>query len=91
MKRFLLPFVVAVSLAAIFAIEPARADIVAAGEVSPAMPPLWSGSSDGYVGISGRGSLMINSGTELASVIGWLGYDCLSANGSVTVSGRGSI
>lgn len=67
----------------------ARAAITPVGDISPADPASWNIATDGYVGKTADGSLVINGGSVLSSDSSYLGYNN-NVTGSVTVDGTGS-
>ncbi len=66
----------------------AHADIIPIGDVSPD-PSTWGGSTTGYVGNTGSGTLTVNGGSALFSGTGYIGYSTGSV-GVVSVDGFGS-
>jgi T5SS/PEP-CTERM-associated repeat protein len=67
----------------------ARAAITPVGDISPTDPASWNIATDGYVGKTADGSLVINGGSVLSSDDSYLGYNN-NVTGSVTVDGTGS-
>ena len=63
----------------------AQAGITAGGDVSPADPATWDASTDGYIGETGAGSIIVDAGSSLRSQQGYLGYE-REAAGVVIVS-----
>jgi T5SS/PEP-CTERM-associated repeat protein len=80
-------------LLALFAIASsppsARANIVPVGDVSPVNPSTWTGSTMGYVGNTGSGTLTVDGGSDLLSGAASIGASS-TGSGSVSVSGSGS-
>ncbi|MFZ5832549.1 MAG: PEP-CTERM sorting domain-containing protein [Planctomycetota bacterium] len=80
---------VAVSLSQFSAQPPARAAIVATGDVLPTNPAGWTISTDAYIGKTANGRLTVDSGTSLWSDEAYIGYEN-DANGTVIIDGTGS-
>ena len=70
-------------------LTPARADITPTGDVSPVNPSTWTSSTDGYIGNTASGALMVNGGSVLLSRYGTIGNNS-TATGIVDVAGTGS-
>ena len=70
-------------------VNPARAGIVASGDVIPADPGTWTSSTYAYIGLVGSGVLNITSGSDVLDYYGYIGYGS-SSTGEVTVDGPGS-
>ena len=66
-----------------------HAAFTVSGDVEPANPPTWTSSTLGYVGKTANGSLTVDSGDDLLSSYGWIGYGS-GKTGAVTVDGTGS-
>ena len=81
----------ALAALALFAAAPASALIVVNGDVTPAIPA--SGIVTGGVGVGGTalGSLVVNGGSSLSSDALYLSGNSISGNGSVSVTGAGSM
>ena len=60
------------------------------GTVTVQTSASWDAGARLYVGFHGDGTLNINSGGEVSSVLGYIGYDSTSTS-DVTVDGAGSI
>ncbi len=67
----------------------AHAAIVATGGVYPSNPDDWNNSTDGYVGRIFDGTLTVNSGSDLTSQRGYIGFSS-GVSGAITVDGVGS-
>jgi T5SS/PEP-CTERM-associated repeat protein len=67
----------------------APATITATGDVEPANPATWTSFTNGYIGNTAAGNLVINAGSSLLSSLGSIGYSTGVA-GAVTVDGSGS-
>ena len=59
------------------------------GNVDPSYPATWTSSTTGYVGKSSNGTLTVDSGSDLYSSYGYIGY-YTGVTGVVTISGTGS-
>ena len=66
-----------------------HAAITPVGDVEPANPSTWTSSTNAYIGNTSNGTLTVNSGSDLSSQYGYLGYSSGVA-GVVTVTGTGS-
>jgi T5SS/PEP-CTERM-associated repeat protein len=66
------------------------AAISSIGDVSPANPGTWTTSTFAYIGNTGVGSVVVNSGSSLNSSVANLG-NAPGAIGTVTVDGPGSL
>ena len=71
------------------AAQPARAAIVATGDVEPAGPSTWTSSTAGYIGNTASGTVTVNSGSDLYSGYSYVGYNN-GVRGLMTISGTGS-
>ena len=67
----------------------AMADATATGDVNPADPMTWTGSTYAFVGDTGQGSVIVNNGSDVFSEWGILGYNA-GSTGEMTVDGAGS-
>ena len=68
---------------------PARAGLVATGDVIPANPATWTSSTDAYIGYSSSGTLNITGGGAVSSCHSNIGCNS-GSTGEVTVDGAGS-
>ncbi len=78
--------IMAVSL--VFAVG-AWAAVTTTGNVEPADPTTWTGSTDVYVGDSAAGAMEVNDGTAITSDDSYIADDA-GVTGVVTVTGSGS-
>ncbi|MHC4716722.1 MAG: hypothetical protein ACYS5V_07120, partial [Planctomycetota bacterium] len=69
--------------------QPARAEIVASGDVQPADPATWTSSTDAYIGKTANGTLDITNEDAVTDHQGYIGYGS-GSTGEVTVDGAGS-
>ena len=67
----------------------ARAAFISSGDDFPAAPSSWTSSTDGYIGKTTNGALIVDGGSDLLSGYGFLGYEN-NTIGMATVSGAGS-
>ena len=67
----------------------AQGDITPNGDVDPADPASWKTTTDAYIGKIGEGSVSVDSGSDLFSQFGYLGYETGSL-GSVMIRGAGT-
>ncbi len=65
------------------------AAITTTGIVDPADPIAWTSSTDGYIGSSADGSLVVDLGSDLYSRYGYIGFSP-GVTGHVTIDGSGS-
>ena len=65
-----------------------HADLTSTGDVDPAVS-IWTSSTTGYVGKTSDGTVTVDSGCDLNSRLGYIGYDS-GSTGVVTVDGGGS-
>ena len=72
-----------------FEANTARAGIDFTGNVSPSNPASWNSSTSGYIGNTAAGTVTVNSGSQLSSYYGYLGYSS-TGTGVATVDGTGS-
>ena len=66
-----------------------QAAVTTTGDINPADPTTWTTSTNGSVGYSADGTMVINSGSSVSSSAGYLGYNS-SVTGAATVTGAGS-
>ncbi len=85
----LLPPVFFVTLNLAVSFPTARAAITATGDVEPADPTTWNGSTSGYVGKTSNGTLTIDYGSSMQSGYGYIGYNS-GVSGEATIDGNGS-
>jgi T5SS/PEP-CTERM-associated repeat protein/autotransporter-associated beta strand protein len=85
MKNILMSCALLIALSASIA----RAAFTVSGQVTPADPSTWTGSTTGYIGKTAAGELTVNGGSDLLSSYTYLGHDNGSA-GTAAVDGAGS-
>ena len=69
--------------------HPARAAIVANGNVEPANPSTWTKATVARIGNSASGTVTVTSGSFLRSAYGYIGYNG-GVTGIVKIFGSGS-
>jgi T5SS/PEP-CTERM-associated repeat protein len=85
----LFPPVFFTALSLVCSLSPAHAAFTPLGDVVPAIPPVWTSSTTGYVGKTSAGTLTVNAGSDLLSYYGYIGYGS-STTGTVNITGNGS-
>ena len=95
-KYFLIVFAVWAAFCVLMIPVTARADIISTGNVDPTDPIAWDSSTMAKIGYvpendvyDGIGSVTVNSGSDIVSTWGYIGYD-LNSSGTATVSGDDS-
>jgi autotransporter family porin len=78
-----------VCAALLLSISTSQGAIATTGDIDPADPSSWTGSTTGIVGDSTDGTMNITSGSTVSNGYGYIGYGS-GAVGEVTVDGSGS-